>query len=115
MPNSLGRHRVLRLVGVLLALVLQGVLVVQLAGHVHQLLGVEVVDYLVGDVLAVRCPGLHYGKQQLGGVVLELPDEVHPGAAEGEDVVEDEGGDDGQAVALVGGDAGLVVGNNCIM
>ena len=53
---------------------------IQFAGHVDQLPGVEVVDDLVCHILRVWGPRLHDGQQQLARVVLQLPDKIHSGA-----------------------------------
>ena len=107
--HRLGTDRLLGIVGVVIALLLQRVLVVQLAGNLDQLLVVQVVNDLLCHVLAVLCAGLHDSQQQLAGVVLQFPHQVHPRPAQWVDVVKDESGDDGQAVGLVGGEAGLVL------
>lgn len=77
------------------------------ARHIHQLLRIHVVQDPLG-VLAVAT-ALHYSKQQLARVVLQLEHEIHARLAQRIDVVENEGGDDVQAVGLVGGYAVLVV------
>lgn len=51
----------------------------------------------------------HDSQQQFRRIVLQLQDQIHAGFAQGVDVVENEGRDDIQSVALVGGDAVLIV------
>lgn len=75
---------------------------------IHQLFGIHVVQYPLGIILRVS-PGLHDGQQQLGCVVLQLEDQVHAGPTKRIDVVEDERRDDVKPVALMHGDAVLVL------
>lgn len=74
----------------------------------NQLFRIHIVQDPLGVVLRV-VPRLHYSEQELGGVVLELEDEVHTRLAEGVDIVQDQRRYDVQSVAFVCSYAVLVL------
>jgi hypothetical protein len=83
-----------------------GFLMERSTSHVHQLLGVHVVEDAL-SVFAVAST-LHDGQQQFGRVVLEFQDQIHPGLSQRIDVGQQKGRDDVQPVGLVRDDAILI-------
>jgi len=73
----------------------------------HQLSRVHVVQDPF-SILAVSS-AFHNGQQQLGRVVLEFQNQIHPGTAQRVDVIQEESRDDVKTVGLVGSDTVLVV------